>query len=79
MTPGTCRLLDYVRVGAILPGCVTRMHYITRSLRWVLTLYLCWRLARRLTCSRRSPSATTDTGGDMRNWRRDWPGVFADA
>jgi len=58
---------------------VTRMHYITRSLRWVLTLYL-------LLEAGVPPEqlATITTGNrryerDQRNWRRVWPKVFSDA
>lgn len=58
---------------------VTRMHYITQSLRWVLTLYLL------LEAGAPADELATITdnnrryGRDQRKWRRVWPKVFSDA
>lgn len=58
---------------------VTRMHYITRSLRWVLTLYL---LLEAGAPADQLASITANNRRyerDQRNWRRVWPKVFTGA
>lgn len=57
----------------------TRMHYITRSLRWVLTLYL---LLEAGAPADQLATITADNRRyrrDLRNWRHVWPTVFSDA
>lgn len=58
---------------------VTRMHYITRSLRWTLTLYL---LLEAGVPADQLASITANNRRyerDQRNWCRVWPKVFTDA
>ncbi|ULP48050.1 HEPN domain-containing protein [Mycolicibacter virginiensis] len=55
----------------------TKMHYITRSLRWVLTLYLLLEAGVPPDKLAEATRANDRYERDWRNWRRVWPRVFA--
>jgi hypothetical protein len=57
---------------------LTQMHYITRSLRWVLTLYLLLEAGVPPEQLAETTKANERYERDWRNWRRVWPQVFAD-
>lgn len=55
---------------------LTKMHAISRSLRWVLTLYLMLEAGAPAEQLAESTRANQRYERDWRNWRRVWPGVF---
>ena len=57
---------------------VEKMHYIMRSLRWVLTLYLMLEAGVPSEQLTHTTEANRRYERDLRNWRRVWPGVFAE-
>jgi hypothetical protein len=57
---------------------MAKMHYITRSLRWVLTLYLLLEAGAPPEHLAQVTEANRRYERDLRNWRRVWPNVFAD-
>lgn len=57
---------------------VTRMHYITRSLRWVLTLYLLIEAGAPADQLAAITANNRRYKRDQRNWRHVWPEVFSD-
>ncbi|WP_133147316.1 HEPN domain-containing protein [Mycolicibacterium novocastrense] len=57
---------------------LTKMHAISRSLRWVLTVYLLLEAGAPAEQVSESTQANERYERDWRNWRRVWPRVFAD-
>lgn len=57
---------------------LTKMHAISRSLRWVLTVYLLLEAGAPAEQVAESTQANERYERDWRNWRRVWPRVFAD-
>jgi len=57
---------------------LTRMYAISRSLRWVLTVYLLLEAGAPAEQLAESTQANERYERDWRNWRRVWPRVFAD-
>jgi hypothetical protein len=58
---------------------LTKMHAISRSLRWVLTLYLLLEAGAPAEQLAKSTQANDRYERDWRNWRREWPKVFVDS
>lgn len=57
---------------------LTKMHAISRSLRWVLTVYLLLEAGAPAEQLAESTRANERYERDWRNWRRVWPNVFTD-
>jgi hypothetical protein len=57
---------------------LAKMHAISRSLRWVLTLYLLLEAGAPADQLAESTQANDRYERDWRNWRREWPKVFVD-
>jgi ApeA N-terminal domain 1 len=57
---------------------LTKMHAISRSLRWVLTVYLMLEAGAPAEQLAESTQANERYERDWRNWRRVWPRVFTD-
>lgn len=55
---------------------LAKMHAISRSLRWVLTLYLLLEAGAPAEQLAESTQANQRYERDWRNWRREWPKVF---
>lgn len=57
---------------------IAKMHAISRSLRWVLTLYLLLEAGAPAEDLAEATQANDRYDLDCRNWRREWPSVFSD-
>lgn len=57
---------------------LVKMHAISRSLRWVLTLYLLLEAGAPAEQLAESTRASQRYERDWRNWRREWPKIFMD-